>query len=249
MPVYTPITKASQLPEVGKGFETDVFDMKAQYDTTLVSEIAKDLAGFANHLGGTILIGAYEDKAVICKYGGVTDKQRAKINTNVAHAARNHCHPPVAYSIELLTHSNSNVEVLAINIEPTLSTPIAISDKNKPHFYAFPLRRGSHTTWIAVENLAMHMEPKIRRMYLLLSRISKNASVNLSVKYINAQLAAPADRVRMYTVSLQDNSLTILVGNQERTFPLDRVETVVRLADLHNQENWNILILDTPAHG
>lgn len=54
MPVYTPIRKASHLPEVGAGFETDVFDAKGEYDSTSVPEIAKDLAGFANHLGGTI---------------------------------------------------------------------------------------------------------------------------------------------------------------------------------------------------
>ena len=50
MPVYTPITKASQLPDVGTGFETDVFDAKRIYDSTSVPEIAKDLAAFANHL-------------------------------------------------------------------------------------------------------------------------------------------------------------------------------------------------------
>ena len=72
MPVYTPIIRRDLLPQVGRGFATDVFDTKSQCHAAAEVAIAKDLAAFAKNMGATLLVGAHVDKAVIAKYAGVT---------------------------------------------------------------------------------------------------------------------------------------------------------------------------------
>lgn len=59
MPVFQPLVRPTPLPDINDAIERVVMDWKvkpAQYPF----EKAKDVAAFANHLGGCILIGAHE---------------------------------------------------------------------------------------------------------------------------------------------------------------------------------------------
>lgn len=59
VPTFIPLAKPLQLPTIGRTIERPVMDWKVK-PAKHSFERAKDVAAFANHLGGTLLIGAHE---------------------------------------------------------------------------------------------------------------------------------------------------------------------------------------------
>ena len=59
--MFTPISVTTDLPPISSSRESDVIDFKGRYSGRDRTEMAKDVAAFANAFGGVILVGAYED--------------------------------------------------------------------------------------------------------------------------------------------------------------------------------------------
>jgi hypothetical protein len=60
---FEPITKPEQLPPEGTTIETLGRDFKKLAPSLNPPEMAKDVAAFANRIGGVIIVGAIEDQA------------------------------------------------------------------------------------------------------------------------------------------------------------------------------------------
>ena len=60
MSLFQPLAETSRLPDVGEGYERATLDLKLKGEVKKGFHLAKDVAAFANHLGGTLLIGAKE---------------------------------------------------------------------------------------------------------------------------------------------------------------------------------------------
>jgi hypothetical protein len=184
MPTFTPMSTAQGLPAVATSAEAAVFDLKARFPTQKQFEAAKDVAAFANHIGGPLLIGAEEEAGRIARYVPLTETEANTTDTFIATAVRDRCSPlPL---IDIVRFTEGAGFVLAVNVWPSLASPIAVrvvADRGRENWggsaHVFPIRVGSHTDFIPPENLAMYMTPHIRRAVLMLNKIPSDAAVDI----------------------------------------------------------------------
>ena len=71
MGFYIPLSRPRPLPNVDTEIESAVQDWKAE-PAASAFERAKDVAAFANHYGGTLLLGAIENSGRLARYCGLT---------------------------------------------------------------------------------------------------------------------------------------------------------------------------------
>jgi len=140
---WEPITPQNVVAKLSGASEHAICDFKARYDfqndPTKSFEIAKDVCAFANHLGGTIIVGAQEGKSerlnLIGAFLSLTNPTPSELVKEVDRVIRNLCLPvPVADAVpielganqvkEILRREASATTIVAINVEPTLSGPI-----------------------------------------------------------------------------------------------------------------------------
>jgi hypothetical protein len=178
---YTRIEVAVDLPPEGplndRAREKSDLDFKTYADPRQIWEHAKDVAAFANSLGGVLVIGA-DDKTGQLVYPGVHG-QTVKDVQAIYEGAAQLCSPsPIVDVIPIPLGPTKNV--VAVNVEPYLdqlvSAPAGTRDKNGKEIkhdagWVFPIRRASQTEWIKPENLAMYMNREVRRAVLLLASI------------------------------------------------------------------------------
>lgn len=177
-----------QLPAIGAE-ETTELDFKLTYrkgDGFDAFEMAKDVAAMANANGGTILIGAAEDKngeRLGC-YKPLDASTAKETATALEHAVGNRCSPRPVVSVSRIGVDGG--EVVAVNVWAYPSQPVGVKvrgDKTDgwgEPAWVFPLRVATQTVPLLPEALPMMMEPDIRRRVILLSRIVENCSVLVS---------------------------------------------------------------------
>lgn len=140
---WEPITPENAVAKLSVASEHAICDFKARYDTrtdpTKAFEIAKDVCAFANHLGGTVLVGVWEGKGLrkgrISRFEELQTPSPGELVKDVERALGLYCRPvPVADAIPI-SLDESQVEailgqpgqattVVAINVSPSLSVPI-----------------------------------------------------------------------------------------------------------------------------
>ncbi|HEY2515734.1 MAG TPA: ATP-binding protein, partial [Polyangiaceae bacterium] len=117
MPFYRRFDK---LPDKSTTVETAVLDLKETYAPDKSFEMAKDVAAFANHLGGTLLIGAKEVDGKIGEYNGVPPELAEKIRTGFSLATKERCSPRPIYDFSppYPAPGDPTKEVFAVFVEP-----------------------------------------------------------------------------------------------------------------------------------
>lgn len=150
---WEPITPENAVARLSVATEHAISDFKVKYDTkidqTKAFEIAKDVCAFANHLGGTIIVGAQEGKGAqrgrIVTLVPLTDPSPGELVATVDRAVKLYCLPvPIADAQEIplddtqvtaiLGRTSAARSIVAINVQPALNTPIgclACSDECK----------------------------------------------------------------------------------------------------------------------
>lgn len=184
--------------------EKTVLDLKTRYelgDATVPYELAKDMAAFANALGGTVLVGTSEhNDAHGRKTGrieafvpGVDDQALIKAATT---AARDLCQPPITVEPEVIKLTvaeqgtisskplSQPVVLVALNVHPLLSSPSGVAACDDagvriPNAYRFPVRFLEGTKWLKPEELAFHMNSHERRICLLLAQVPRDAQIEI----------------------------------------------------------------------
>jgi hypothetical protein len=140
---WEPISPENAVAKLSAASEHAICDFKARYDLvadkTKIFEIAKDVCAFANHLGGTIIVGAQEGKGdrrgLIEAFLPLVNPTAGELVKEVTDATRRLCLPvPIAdpVTIELdaaqvqtiLRREAAATTIVAINVEPTLSGPV-----------------------------------------------------------------------------------------------------------------------------
>jgi hypothetical protein len=103
--MFTPRTLATDVPSVGSGHESATIDMKGgpdayrQLHSGVASwksyEMAKDVAAFANAMGGTVLVGAEEDRAAgVCSaHSPFSDARATELTEAISTAIEKRCRP------------------------------------------------------------------------------------------------------------------------------------------------------------
>lgn len=177
--IYRPIRSQSDLPASGaldvRAREKQDLDFKSYADSKKMWEHAKDIAAFANALGGVVLVGAdNESDPTVLKYPGVSGQTTAQVVAIYEHAAAM-CSPPQSVDAVPIKGSGG-VDLVAVNVDPFVEQPVASPAGHKvlgkvDDAWRFPIRRGSQTDFIAPQEIPLHSNGIARRAFLLLSRI------------------------------------------------------------------------------
>jgi hypothetical protein len=241
MPRFTPIRDPSDLPAVGHKNEGEILDFKTKHDAAKPWEHAKDIGAFANHLGGTILIGAASTGEVITKYVPMTYQEADAAQTAYEKAAGGSCFPPPRIEVARVPHGSG--VIVAVNIWPIVAQlacvfvrPGKLATGGYGHeLLAFPIRVGGQTNYIEKENLAMYMNPGVRRNAILLNAIGPEERVTYSLPNHGGGTGIIFNVER---VDEERNLLVLKSGSDHRRFPLDRVCPSMKRRPVNGASSW-----------
>ena len=222
------------LPTLGQAIERPVMDWKVK-SAKHSFERAKDVAAFANHLGGTLLIGAQEVDGQLQAYVGMTPAEAGVVRDEYSKAVADRCTPRPAIDFEEYDAPGDPAKkIVAINVQPSLNlvgVKVRADKTQEGHggdAYIFPVRSGTDARFLDPGELAMFMTPKVRRIAVLLSRIPKQTIVNLM-----RPVHRPSNDVRMRFVEVREEDNLVLLSSLStpdyappERYPLDRFTTV-----------------------
>jgi hypothetical protein len=242
VPFFEPLEPPRPLPAVGTAIERTVIDFKdyRAHRAWKTFEYAKDIAAFANLVGGTLIIGAHED-GNLRGYVGLTDDEAAVVRAAFSSAVADRCTPrPVFDFAARYPHPDDDTkQVVVINIPPSI-TPIGVrvnGDKTDGYgdpCWVYPVRSGTDARYLDPNQLAMLMSPAVRRHVVMLSKIPVGTRVHVRVV-----VAATGDYKNNHEwifegVDEQQNVAKFLADNR---LPLDRILSVYQLGN----GSWRIL--------
>lgn len=245
MPFYQRITS---LPEIGTDIERAVMDWKVVPAATEFHK-AKDVAAFANHLGGTLLLGAAEANGQLAAYVGLSVADAGAVRAAFSKAVANRCNPfPLIDFDEFEDPGDSTRRIVAVHVWPSL---LLIGVKVMAHkptegwgdsSYVFPVRTGTDADFLQPDQLAMYMTPEVRRIAVLLSRIPKGTMIRVHrVEDTHAWVG------RLGEVSEVENIVTFHKenGDKMQNLPLDCIRTVYEKWDSDRQRgDWLVVTRD-----
>jgi hypothetical protein len=214
-------------------------DFKTFADRKHMAEHAKDIAAFANALGGVILVGA-DDRTTpgSLSFPGVRGQTVSEAR-DIYEKAGQLCSPPVAPDVVPITAHG--VPLVAVNIDPVVEQLVAspAADGGSSivtDAWKFPLRHASQTDFIDPKDIALHMDRTIRRAYLLLARIptDRRQEVKFYCRNVAGGAASivAAERVfRLESVPAGRNHLVIADRDWRGRLPLADVVDVWESAE------------------
>lgn len=130
---------------IGSVGETDDLDFKSQLyaDEKGKVELAKDVAAFANHIGGVIIIGVADTKGVASKVlpvAGANDAELRRMRSVVAERV----HPYPSLDLVKCESNTGGVGFILVIVSRSAVAPHAVSDPNDPSL-RYWVRSGSQT--------------------------------------------------------------------------------------------------------
>ena len=247
--LFRPIVATTDLPPVGTSRESGTFDFKERQDPADQRELAKDVAAFANALGGVLLVGAVEDRkrATLGVYKPMADLKDAEtLRKAYELAVTQRCVPqPVIEAVRIETTSGVHPpgHVVAVNVYAASMGPIGVRWDGMESF-AFPLRTATQTHWMTPTELAMLMVPQIRRIAILLDSIPLDQRENVQFifqtpyQYENDVLSGTLVGIdQTLTTVTMKIPIGILGPESVRiAIPIDRVNSVWR----RGEASWSV---------
>ena len=171
--LYRPINSREDfesLIQIGKTSESIHWDYKQQFNDEKKSDIAIDLAAFANTLGGTLLIGVSEKsidgRKVANTLFNIDDFERIKksVYTSVLDLISPHI------DVQVAPIKVDDVLIVTINVDPSVNLVSVSQEKNGP-YYCFPYRTDFGNRFMAFDEVEKRMmDNKTRAMYLKLKK-------------------------------------------------------------------------------
>jgi hypothetical protein len=243
--LFKPITTPDDLPPVGASRESGTFDFKESQDPGNKQELAKDVAAFANSLGGIVLVGAVEDRkrGTLGLYKPIPqllDAEALKQAYELAVTQR--CVPPPMIDVVRIETPASLPpgHLIAVNIYAAPRAPIGVR-WNGAEAFAFPLRTATQTHWMTPTEIPMLMVPEIRRVALCLERIPLDQRSDVTIQHSNSAGSPMTQMANFRGVDpeLTTATFTSAVGPPATsTIPLDRITSVWRKDETH----WYIAV-------
>jgi hypothetical protein len=164
----------ANLPRTGAYHLTEQvwFDLKTNYPPKSHAEVAKDVAAFANAMGGAIIVGATEGTLGPDYSNPLPTAVAAEVENQVDLAVRDFCRPSPAVHVRSIPSPDHPTRmIVVVNVDPFVEQPVAARHASDINAWRFPIRVGRHTEFIFPELLPMHMDSKARRAKLLLLRV------------------------------------------------------------------------------
>jgi len=246
--VFVPVHSLEQIPE-GLAFERVVLEMKggpkayqvtregtATWDTF---EMAKDVASFANTIGGAIVLGAVQRKGelVLARHCPVDEKELADFMAVLRSALDKRCSPPPF--IDPVRLPLGHGALLALNVWPFPGQPVAVSisaraeDGFGGNAYVFPVRVADGTEYLRPEHLPMFMSPEVRRRAIVLRQIKPDTEIWMHpIHRPHEHMPAPF-RATLRVLDEQNNRVDFHLPQPtgSLSLPIDQLRSVWLAAD------------------
>jgi hypothetical protein len=246
---FEPLTEGMSLPAIGSGAEQALWDLK-QGLSTKPYHLAKDVAAFANHYGGTLLIGAEEEHEQVKQYHPMTIDTLRAAEAAFHSAVTLLCSPKP--QLNYARFEKDSGWVLAVNVWPSIATIIGVkvlADKQRCGYgadaYVFPVRIVNHSDTITPAEFPMHMLPALRRTLLLLYAIPTRALITLFTPSPsgNSAFDNSTNGYRLSRIDEPRNVAVFMSGdNRERRVALDAVLRVHCDKEEETDERWTVTI-------
>ena len=164
--------------------------------------MAKDVAAFANAQGGTILVGAVEDRERkhLARYNPLPEPLAAKIVHGYEQSVRDRCRPTPILEIKILSRDGG--AVVAVNVWPFPGQPVGA--RYEKEAFMFPLRSGAETVYLQPDQLPMLTLPTIRRVAILLDSIPTTQRDQITLLTPNPAGSRFAARRVQFSSSLEE---------------------------------------------
>jgi len=204
-------------------------DWKTKADGTEFHK-AKDVAAFANHLGGTLLVGAHEQGGQLAAYIGISPAEAGSVRDGFSKAVKDRCQPPAFIDFEEYEDPNNAAKrIVAVNVWPSLALIGVRLSAHKPSegyggdSFVYPVRAGTDSIFLTPIQIPMYMTPQVRRVVVMLSRLPKETTVIVEIPARNHRFQLKFLDVR------EEESIArfgVMEGSEVRAFPLDCITTV-----------------------
>jgi len=176
--------------------ESETLDYKSVANPDEWWELAKDIAAFANHLGGVIIVGATEKPDGFPELHGLPVAKIAALKDAYEMAARDKCRPSALMTCERVPWEGGR-EILAVNVAAYAGGIVGAQfyalntagNAEPANAWQFPMRIGKHNPPLPLEQAIMHMSAHVRRTAILLTSIADRNNVKLIWEH-------PADNIR-----------------------------------------------------
>jgi hypothetical protein len=240
MPFFTPVRATADLPPplgaTTGASESEGWEFKQTYAPENHREMAKDMAAFANAMGGAIIIGTTADDEPL-GYPGLPRAFAEDLSNHYDLTLRSDLSPK-PFVEPLIVDSplaNGNV-VLAVNVHPYPDQ--VVGARGDDPWWRFPVRTGAQTIYRDPAMLPL-FDAKSRRATILLDRIPLGANISIALHNVAGVITAAAPRV-FRGVDYNINVVKFETAQHVPDWhPLDQVITVFHGAD----GAWRVKIL------
>ncbi len=247
VPVFKPIRSVDDLPPTGpttRTAEAHSIDFKNTYPLNNQAEMAKDMAAFANALGGVILIGTSRDGDPLA-YPGIARTYADQLSDRFAdtHARHLSPKPPIIERI-IFDAPASGTVLLAVNVHPFADQ--IVGARVDTNVWRFPIRVGADTNDLEPAMLPLYASA-VRRNIILLENIDR-ARDKVRICFRNPRNTTNAQpsylAAKIHSIDISKNVLVVTLENESDTYhriPLDDIECVWDSA--HNYADWVVRVL------
>lgn len=216
----------ADLPALGANAEHVSRDCKSHVDIARLDEMGKDIAAFANSVGGVIWIGVSEDKKSndVTGYNPLKQASDAE-NVRRAYqtAAADYCSPSPLIDTTSLPWQGGYV--VAVNVWPFPGQAVGVRDVANQYSFRFPIRLGNQTDFLRAEQLPMLMVPEIRRVSILLRQMTRGDAIEFIGE--STRWDGVFGEVRELE-NVLDLELNVGTTTRPAALPIDAVESVWR---------------------
>lgn len=244
---------AIELPVVGSRVEGSTLDIKGDYSQpdplAQKLEMAKDVAAFANSIGGRIIVGAYEaSDGTLAKYVPL-DVARVRLIADAFDlAVKERLSPPPVFDVQTVSAlGDSAPGIVVVTVQAYPGQPVGVRvpipkalHGNGEDAFRFPVRVGTRTVYFEPHQLGLIMDAHYRRIAQLLGQIPIADDVYMQGSN-GAGTVVTLVRVdvlgNVFAVKTRGNGRA-RVPASTRAFPIDSIQTVYRASP----ERWHVII-------
>jgi hypothetical protein len=179
--MYRAIENLEDLRTVMNSPESWQLDFKMFVNPAEWWELAKDIAAFANYLGGVILVGVEELPSGMPQLCGIGAQDAEALKGAYEMAARDKCLPRPLVTMTILNVPELDGRcLLAVNVEPVPDQIVGAmfylrnkaGDPTTCDAWRFPVRIGKHNVPITPDRIPMFIDAKSRRTAIRLCSIT-----------------------------------------------------------------------------
>lgn len=256
MPSYCKILEWADLPPVppAQARETYELDFKGFHQNDS-DEQAKDMAAFANCLGGVILVGVAE-RADAFDRTMLTVQEARVAARSYEDAARDLLAPrPSVDAVILINPADSSRGLVAVNIDPFPGQLVA-ARLSRSDAWRFPVRVASrHTAYLNPEQAMIYSVPQARKAAILLASIPEQARKGVYVQMMerkestdDVHCSEELYEAELVSVSAETNAVELRVKcGLDQPFPVCApLEDVV--AVWNSRGSWHIRVAGAIRH-